>query len=59
MGAAGVNGCGGIGFQDQRGKASNKPTLGMREANATPLEFRDELLRLATAAHNAGIQARP
>ncbi len=36
-----------IGFHDQRGKAANKPTLGKREANATPLEFRDELLRLA------------
>ena len=42
-----------IGFQDQRGKAANKPTLGKREANATPLEFRDELLRLAMKAHNA------
>ena len=36
-----------IGFQDQRGKARNKPTLGKREANATPLKFRDELLKLA------------
>lgn len=36
-----------IGFYDQRGRAANKPTLGKREANATPLEFRDELLRLA------------
>ncbi len=36
-----------IGFQDQRGKARNKPTLSKREANATPIEFRDELLRLA------------
>lgn len=36
-----------IGFQDQRGKAANKPTLGKREANATPIEFMDELLRLA------------
>ena len=42
-----------IGFHDQRGKAANKPTLGKREANATPLEFRDELLRLAMLAHNA------
>jgi hypothetical protein len=42
-----------IGFHDQRGKAANKPTLGKREANATPLEFRDELLRLAMMAHNA------
>ena len=41
-----------IGFHDKRGKAANKPTLGKREANATPLEFRDELLRLAMKAHN-------
>ena len=39
-----------IGFHDQRGKAANKPTLGKREANATPLEFRDDLLRLARSA---------
>ena len=39
-----------IGFHDKRGKARNKPTLGKREANATPLEFRDELLRLAMMA---------
>lgn len=39
-----------IGFQDQRGKARNKPTLNRREANATPLEFRDELLKLALHA---------
>lgn len=36
-----------IGFYDQRGKAKNKPTLGRKEANATPPEFRDELLKLA------------
>ena len=36
-----------IGRQDQRGKAQNKPTLGRREANATPLAFRDELIRLS------------
>lgn len=48
-----------IGFQDQRGKAANKPTLGKKEANATPLEFRDELLRLAMKAHNARSEARP
>jgi hypothetical protein len=36
-----------VGFQDQRGKARNKPTLRPREANATPIEFREELLRLA------------
>lgn len=36
-----------IGFHDQRGKAKNKPTLNKTEANATPLKFRDELLKLA------------
>lgn len=35
-----------IGFQDQRGKHKNKPTLSKREANATPPEFRDALLCL-------------
>lgn len=36
-----------IGFQDQRGKAANKPTLNKREANATPIAFRDALIQLA------------
>ena len=36
-----------IGFQDQRGKARNKPTLSKKEANATPLAFRDMLIELA------------
>lgn len=36
-----------IGFQDQRGKAANKPTLGKREANATPPEFKEALISLA------------
>lgn len=36
-----------IGFQDRRGKARNKPTLGKKEANATPIAFRDELIKLA------------
>lgn len=36
-----------VGFQDSRGKARNKPTLGKVEANATPLAFRDELIALA------------
>lgn len=39
-----------IGFQDQRGKARNKPTLSKREANATPEAFRDALLSLALHA---------
>jgi hypothetical protein len=36
-----------IGFHDQRGKERNKPTLSKKEANATPILFRDELIRLA------------
>ena len=36
-----------VGFQDQRGKARNKPTLSKREANATPEKFRDALIDLA------------
>lgn len=36
-----------IGFQDRRGKHRNKPTLSKIEANKTPLEFRDCLIRLA------------
>jgi hypothetical protein len=36
-----------IGFHDQRGKARNKPNLGKKEANATPVEFRDDLIKLA------------
>lgn len=36
-----------IGFHDQRGKDRNKPTLGKREANATPAPFRELLLSLA------------
>ncbi len=36
-----------IGYHDQRGKASNKPTVTKKEANATPIKFRDELIRLA------------
>jgi len=42
-----------IGFQDQRGKYRNKPTLGRREANATPIEFADVLLSLALLSRNA------
>jgi hypothetical protein len=36
-----------VGGHDQRGKEKNKPTLGKREANATPLEFREALIALA------------
>jgi len=39
-----------IGFQDQRGKAANKPTISGRAARATPPAFRDVLLALATHA---------
>lgn len=39
-----------IGFCDQRGRAHNKPTLRGREASATPLALRDELLDLARMA---------
>lgn len=42
-----------VGFQDQRGKSRNKPTLSKREANATPLSFRNELLKLARNARAA------
>ena len=35
-----------IGFQDKRGKSKNKPTLSKKEANATPVAFRDELINL-------------
>ena len=37
-------------FHDRRGKQRNKPTLSKTEANATPIAFRNELLRLATHA---------
>lgn len=36
-----------VGFQDQRGKERNKPTLSKKEANATPIDFREELIKLA------------
>jgi len=36
-----------VGYQDNRGKAANKPTLSKKEANSTPVEFRDELIALA------------
>ena len=37
-----------IGFQDGRGKSRNKPTLNKREANATPLLFKEILVKLAS-----------
>lgn len=39
-----------VGWHDHRGKHRNKPTLSKRDANATPLEFRDELIRLVLEA---------
>lgn len=36
-----------VGFQDQRGKERNKPTLNKKEANATPPAFKELLIRLA------------
>lgn len=40
-----------IGYEDKKAGRKNKPTLSKREANATPIEFRDELLRLAMMAN--------
>ena len=39
-----------IGYQDQRGKAANKPTVSKKEASATPPEFREVLLDIARRA---------
>jgi hypothetical protein len=36
-----------IGGHDQRGKDKNKPTVTRKEANATPIAFMDELIKLA------------
>ena len=36
-----------VGFQDQRGKSRNKPTLSKRDANATPEQFKQTLINLA------------
>lgn len=41
-----------IGFQDQRGKARNKPTLNKKESNATPVKFKEALIDLAM---NSGV----
>ena len=41
-----------VGFHDQRGKAANKPTLSKREANATPVSFRDALRERAQRAND-------
>jgi hypothetical protein len=39
-----------IGFHDQRGKNRNKPTISGKAASATPILFRDALIRLAESA---------
>jgi len=36
-----------VGFQDQRGKARNKPTLSKKEANHTPEDFAQYLVEIA------------
>lgn len=36
-----------IGFHDQRGKTRNKPTISGKAASATPLAFRDALIKIA------------
>ena len=41
-----------IGGADKRGKDCNKPTLGKKEASATPLEFREALIALAIGAND-------
>ena len=43
-----------IGGFDQRGKAANKPTVTKREADATPIEFQNELIKLALLANRKG-----
>lgn len=40
-----------VGFQDQRGKARNKPTLSSIDAAKTPDEFRDILIAMARSAN--------
>lgn len=44
-----------IGFQDQRGKKANKPTLYKREANATPPAFKAALIELALNSKGAAL----
>ncbi len=39
-----------VGFQDQRGKSRNKPTLPKVEASATPPDFRDALIDIARSS---------
>lgn len=46
-----------IGYHDQRGKAANKPTLSRREANATPVAFRNTLIDLALHSRIVAMEA--
>lgn len=46
-----------VGFQDQRGKSRNKPTLSKKEANATPVLFKNVLLKLARDSKLNGFAA--
>lgn len=41
-----------IGGADKRGKSRNKPTVTKKEANATPILFMDELIKLAKHSVN-------
>jgi len=41
-----------VGSQDKRGKSRNKPTLPKKEANATPIAFRDLLIEIAQSSAN-------
>jgi hypothetical protein len=47
-----------IGFQDQRGKSRNKPTISGKKASATPKAFRDELIALALGSTISFINPR-
>lgn len=46
-----------IGFHDQRGKDRNKPTISGKKASSTPIEFRDELIKLAKNSNNKQTKA--
>lgn len=45
------------GYQDQRGKGRNKPTVGKREASETPLAFAEALIDLAASSFAAARSA--
>ena len=42
-----------VGHADKRGKLKNKPTLSKKEANATPLLFKEELINLALNSNSS------